>query len=103
MISCLNVIPPLLEKHPHASFGFAGARTIDKYSKTIEPLENNQRYRTYTYIAQRRIGDKTFQHFEYPEISGYMLINRVCDLGVEKREAVIQKMLRETYNELPMP
>lgn len=103
LISCLNVIPPLLEKHPHASFGFAGARTIDKYSKTIEPLENNQRYRTYTYIAQRRIGDKTFQHFEYPEISGYMLINRVCDLGVEKREAVIQKMLRETYNELPMP
>jgi hypothetical protein len=103
LISCLNVIPILLKEHPVASFGFAGARSIDKKSKTVEPLESNQRYNTYTYIAQRRIGNKTFQHFEYPEISGYMLINRACPLGVEHKEEIIQKMLRETYNELPMP
>ncbi len=103
LITCLNLIPILLAEHPTGSFGFAGARTYDRASKTIEPLESNQRYNTYTYIAQRRIGTFTFEHFEYPEISGYMLINKSCSLGITEQERVIREMLGNTYNELPMP
>lgn len=103
LITCLNVIPILLTKHPEGSFGFAGARSFDRKSKRVEPLESNQRYKTYTYIAKRKIGRQTFEHFEYPEISGYMLINKNCKLGVTKQEEHIREMLGRTYNELPMP
>ena len=101
--SCLNIIPIILNEYPMASFGFAGARTFDRKSNMVEPLEKNQRYNLYTYIARKRIGNVTFQHFEYPDISGYMLINRSCELGIEHREEIIRTMLGRTYNELPMP
>ncbi|MCY4781452.1 hypothetical protein ORI89_17465 [Sphingobacterium sp. UT-1RO-CII-1] len=103
LITCLNIIPILLNIHPTASFGFAAARTFDKKSKKVEPLRKNQRFKVYAYIAQRKIGDRTFQHFEYPEVSGYLLINRSANHNVESTEIMIKSMLSETYNDLPMP
>ena len=103
LITCLSVIPLLLLQHPTGSFGFAGARTYDRASKTVEQLEINQRYNTYTYIAQRKIGTQTFEHFKYPDISGYMLVNKSCALNVNEQEKLIREMLGRTYNELPMP
>lgn len=103
LVSCINVISILLQERPKASFGFVGARTHDKRSNTIEPIENTQRFRTYAYIAKRKIGDLTFQHFEYSEISGYMLINRAGEHDVEYLESYIRLMLCEIYNDLPLP
>lgn len=107
VITCLKVIPLLLEKYPTASFGFAGARSFDpvnkkknKKGKTIgrwEQLEENQRFKVYSAIVRKRIGDITFQHFIYKEISAYMLINRKCK-NIDLKETIIKIMLSATYN-----
>ena len=96
-------MPTLLREKPDASFGFVGARTIDKKSNTVEQIDNTQRFNIYSYIAKRRIGNVTFQHFEYPEISGYMFINRLGNHDVECLEICIRLMLCDVYNDLPMP
>lgn len=103
LITCINIIPTLLREKPKASFGFVGARTIDKKSNTVEQIENTQRFNIYAYLAKRKVGNVTFQHFEYPEISGYMFINRSGDHDIEYLENCIRFMLSVTYNNLPMP
>lgn len=102
LVSCLKVIPVLLSKYPTASFGIAASRSYDTQSKKYEPLENNQRFKLYSSIARKKIGDQTFQHYEYPEISGYLLINRAANNEVDNHELQIKQMLINTYNDLPM-
>ncbi len=124
LVSCLKVIPILLIEYPRASFGFAGARTYDpvykrrsrrrnkssksdKKRKRIlegrwEQIESNQRFNIYSYVAKKKIGNKTFQHFEYKEISSYMLVNRSSG-NIDEREFILKEMLSNTYNNLPAP
>lgn len=103
VITCIKVIPILLGMYPTASFGFAAARTLDRQSRTLEPVERTQRFKLYCYVSQKTIGNATFQHFEYPDISGYILVNRNHEKCVDELEKEIASMLRETYNDLPMP
>src|SRR5690606_8146966 len=76
LITCAKAIPLILQQHPTASFGFVGARTLDKASGKVESYNNNQRFTIYSYIVAQKFGKITFEHMEYPEISGYLLINR---------------------------
>jgi hypothetical protein len=46
------------------------------------------------------IGEQTFTHYEYEEVSGYLLINRSAP-NIEAKEQVISRMFAATYNELP--
>ena len=54
----------------------------------------------YCGIVAGTIGEQTFAHYSYEEVSGYLLINRsVAD--VDRHEQVIARMFAATYNELP--
>lgn len=101
LITCAQVIPTLLIKHPTASFGFVGARTLDKASKKVENYNNNQRFRVYKEIIARKFGTLTFEHIEYPEISGYLLVNRRCGVDIAIKELAIKRMFAQTYDNLP--
>ncbi|TDE16185.1 hypothetical protein [Dyadobacter psychrotolerans] len=100
LLSCANVIPKLLTDYPAASFALVGSRSIDKISGTIEPFSNNQRFRIYAEIIAKKFGAVTFEHVTYPEVSGYLLINRKSgDLPL--KESAIKRMFALTYNNLP--
>lgn len=100
LITCAKVVPMLLQQYPTASFGFIGSRTFDRQSKTLEHIEENQRFKTYKYIAEKKFGLVTFAHFEYPAISGYLLVNRGCG-NIATKERQIVAMFSETYVYVP--
>ena len=99
LITCLSVIPPLLDEFPGASFGFIGSRTIDKVSRRVEGFNRTQRFRVYRKIVNETIGPDTFEHFEYPDISGYLLINRDSE-NIEEKERILIRMFSDTYENL---
>ncbi|WP_204344333.1 hypothetical protein [Psychroserpens algicola] len=99
LITCAKAIPELLIKHPNASFGFIGARTIDVESEKVEGYKKNQRFRLYTYHIPQLIGDKTFMHKSYPNASSYVLINR-NNSDLKKLEKSIKSMVCSTYPDL---
>ena len=99
VISCLKVVPLILMSIPDASFAFSAARAIDTKSGRIENAPRNQRYNTWVYIVSKKLGNKTFVHFEYPHISSYMLVNRKHK-DFQAKEADLRRMLCDTYNEL---
>ena len=45
------------------------------------------------------IGDKTFTHYEYEKISGYLLINNATE-NVAKKEKELISMFRANYLDL---
>lgn len=98
-MTCLKVIPAILQDSPAASFGFIGARSMDKASGRFEPYHKTQRYRVYTQLVKAKIGQATFEHIRYDAISGYLLINR-NDGDFVNREAFIQPMVAQTYDDL---
>jgi hypothetical protein len=97
-MTCVKVIPLLLNDYPEASFGFIGSRTVDEISRKVESFINNQRFRIYRQLIPLKFGQKTFAHFE--QISGYLLINRRCD-DIKRKEKELIRMLAATYNNLP--
>ena len=99
LMSCVKVIPILLNDYPGASFGFIASRSIDETSQKVESYINNQRFRIYSYLIFRKFGEKTFAHFTYPDFSGYLLVNRKCaDINIKEKELV--ELLSGTYNNL---
>lgn len=99
LITCARVVPVLLLQFPNASFGFASARTVDNTSKKVESFKNNQRFRIYRRLIPLKFGNLTFAHYEYEEISAYLLVNRLTT-DLELRELHIKSMFAKTYNEL---
>ena len=102
IITCIQLIPELLVKHPKASFALYASRSIDfsSSSKLTEGLEENQRYRIYKYFIQTRIGSKVFTQFDYPSISSYILINNTNE-NINQKESDILEMFSRTYDSLP--
>lgn len=100
LITCLKIIPLLMKDYPNASFGFIGSRTYDKVSKKLENYKRTQRFNIYRDLVQKKIGTKTFEHFEYEEISGYLLINRNNGVSILHKEALLKTMFANTYTNL---
>ena len=92
LITCAKVIPLLLQEFPTASFGFIGARTLDKTSRKVESYINNQRFRVYKNVIAKKFGSITFEHIEYSEVSGYLLINRSSSHNLLNKENAIKSM-----------
>jgi hypothetical protein len=101
VISCLNVVPILLQNYPTASFGFIGARTYDPKKKVFEPLENTQRFKVWSYVVERKIGINTFKHLTFPQASGYLLLNRNSPEVETQKEDLIKGMFLDTYSDFP--
>lgn len=99
LITCLKAIPLILQDYPTASFGFIGARSVDHVSKTFEPYHNTQRYRIYTQLILSKVGQETFEHIAYEEVSGYLLINRKVG-SIRNSESLIRNIVYQTYEDL---
>lgn len=99
LVTCAKCISELLKIHPQASFGFIGSRTIDHYSNKIEGIKSNQRFKLYKYHIPQLIGNQTFLHKSYPNISAYLLINRK-NSDLNELELLIQDMIKNTYPDL---
>lgn len=98
-ITCAYLIPEILKKHPSSSFAINGARSIDLYSGKIEGKNNNQRFRIYKTIASQVFSKNKFEHFEFEEISSYLLINKECgDVYKKKNEIKEMFLYRYTFN-----
>ena len=100
LITCLKVVPLILLDYPTASFGFIGSRIIDRLSGTVEDFYNTQRFRVYCGIVAGTIGEQTFAHYSYREVSGYLLVNRSAK-DIDHKEQAIARMFAATYNDLP--
>ncbi len=100
LITCAKVVPLLLQEYPTASFGFTGARTVDRETEKVEQYDQNQRFRIYRKFTSTLFGSRTFTHFEYPQISSYLLINNYSG-EVKSKERKIVKMFSDTYRNLP--
>ena len=99
IITCLKVIPILLQEQSTVSFAFTGARTVDTKSLKVESHVNTQRFRIYKNIVSKKIGTQTFSHFVNEQASSYLLINNQArNVSVKKRE--IENMFKETYDDL---
>lgn len=100
--TCMLLIPKFLELHPRCSFALCSSRTIDfaNPNKLTEAIKENQRFRVYSRFIQDRIGNKTFTHFEYPDISSYLLVNN-SNKNVEQTERKISEMFSRTYVTVP--
>lgn len=97
LITCLKVVSLLLSDYPTASFGFIGARTLDKESDTVEGYRKTQRFNVYSYVVKEKIGSETFEHIEYEAISGYLLINKSGNPNLSEYEQSVIAMFSTTY------
>jgi hypothetical protein len=76
-ITCFAIFKILLGKYPDASFAVNGSCSVDAHHNKIEGEDKNQRFRIYAYVIDRLIGHGEFEHYSFPELSSYMLVNRV--------------------------
>lgn len=102
LMTCAKSVPLILRDYPTASFAFGAARSVDKNNKTVEPVPENQRFKTYSYLAAMKFGSTTFQHYAYPLISCYMLVNRACG-DVALKEQHLKAMFSQTYSGILNP
>ena len=91
-ITCASIIPVLLNQHPNASFAVNGAESLDLESDKVESENKNQRFRISRTIALNVFGRETFEHFQYEDISSYLLINRANCEDIEMKADRIKKM-----------
>lgn len=75
-VTCVSLLPQILHEYPNASFAFNASRTIDIRNNKAESLNENQRFRIYRAVVFHFIGDKTFEHYSFEEVSSYLLVNR---------------------------
>lgn len=77
-----------------------GSRSYDPTTQRVEEISQNQRFRIYRLAASKMFGNDTFEHYEYPQISGYMLVNRKAGQPDLKAQSIF-KMFGEEYIILP--
>ena len=97
-ITCAIVLPILKSEFETASFGFIGARSIIK-DAIIEDKRENVRFKIYTKHIPQLVGDDLFEHFEYPKISSYLVVNRTCG-DIKKRKKAIEDVFFKNYPQI---
>lgn len=96
-ITCAHIVPTILEEFPNSSFVINGARTMDLESGKIEGENSNQRFRIYRRIALQMFGRITFEHFEFIEVSSYLLVNKSGCMDVNQKKDEIKSMFLDRY------
>lgn len=99
--TCATLIPKLLKENPTASFVVKGAQSRDLDSDKIEGEENNQRFRIYRFICTRLFGTNTFVHYEFPEISTLLLLNKTdcrSKTEIESKKNLIRATLINVFD-----
>lgn len=96
-ITCASLIPILLQDYPDSSFIVNGARTIDIFNKVENEIET-QRFRIYRTLATKIIGDQHFEHYQFKEISSYLLIRKKLNSEIEEDKKRIKSMFLNLYD-----
>jgi hypothetical protein len=96
-ITCFAVFNSLIQKYPDASFAVNGSSSVDAQHNKIEGEERNQRFRIYAYIIDKLIGRATFEHYFFPELSAYVLVNRVHK-NTDAQRDVIKSMFINIFD-----
>ena len=95
-VTCAYLVQEILKKHPNASFAINGASSIDIYSRKREGKYDNQRFRIYKVISNILFTRDKFEHYEFKEISYYLMVNKICgDVNTEKDR--IKEMFLDRY------
>ena len=95
-VTCAYLVPEILKKHPNASFAINGASSIDIYSRKREGKYDSQRFRIYKVISNILFTRDKFEHYEFKEISSYLMVNKICgDVNTEKDR--IKEMFLDRY------
>lgn len=98
-VTCASIIPCLIKEYPHASFAVNGAESMDMESDKVESRESNQRFRIYRTIALNLFGRETFEHFEYKNVSSYILVNRKgCEHIEIKKDNIKDMFLKRGFD-----
>ena len=98
ILTCANLIPKMMEKFPDASFVIKASEGVDLQTKTEEQEFNNQRFRIYKYALSQVIGNENFEHYEYPNIRVYFLINKRGFEDLESKRERIKRQLVDKFN-----
>lgn len=97
----LWLVPALslsLQKFPLASFVINGAQSLDLESNKIEGRANNQRFRLYKNMATQLFGKERFEHYEFIEISSYLMVNKKECSDIERKKDRIKETLLNLYD-----
>lgn len=96
-VTCAYIVPLILKMNPTASFVINGAQSLDLQSDKIEGPSNNQRFRLYRNVAVRLFGRTNFEHYEFVEVSSYLLVNKKGGAHVEEEKNRIKETLINLY------
>lgn len=67
----------------------------------MEPISKTQRFVVWSYIVKKKVGHATFSHFEFPEASGYLLLNKKVGMEHAEKINLIRRMFVSTYSDFP--
>lgn len=98
LVTCLAIVPEILNIYPHASFVVNGANSRDLRTRTEEDVCNNQRFRIYKELTLRKISDKLFEHFYFDEASSYLLVNRTSASDMVAEAERLKNLLLDIYD-----
>ena len=98
LLTCLQVMPDILNKFPKASFVVNGANSIDSSKRVAEEIGNSQRFRIYNEFILRKISDKKFAHFYSKNSSSIMLVNRSSTDDVNAEADRLRNYLLDIYD-----
>lgn len=97
-MTCASIVPLILQEFPLASFVINGAQSLDLESNKIEGRANNQRFRLYKNMATQLFGKKCFEHYEFIEISSYLMVNKKECSDIERKKDRIKETLLNLYD-----
>ena len=90
--TCASLVSILYRENPSISFIINGAESHDLISGKQENMESNQRFRIYRVIALKLFGSESFSHYQCPEASSYMLINKNTNSNTDKKFENVKRM-----------
>lgn len=90
--TCASLVSILYANNSSVSFVINGAESHDLISGKQESVESNQRFRIYRSVALKLFGSDTFAHYQCPEASSYMLINKRKYVDTDKKFEDIKRM-----------
>lgn len=93
----LEIMLDLLKKFPEYSFIIKGAEAYDPATKKEEDEYENQRFRIYRSFLAKNIGTTAFTHFQFPEISVYLLVNNKSGLSANDKKDEIMEHFKAIY------
>lgn len=93
--TCAILVSRLHEIYPNISFAINGAESHDLKSGKEENMESNQRFRIYRSVALKLFGFETFEHYQCPEASSYILVNRNNCEDVDSKYKMIKNLFLE--------